>query len=73
MRSTNKNVPFGSVVSLRNKNDTAGIVGENGELFLSGMPESGVIDVKWGIKDNESCIVKFDNISDIANKTLTCY
>ncbi len=73
MRSTNKNVPFGSVVSLRNKNDTAGIVGENGEVFLSGMPESGVIDVKWGIKDNESCIVKFDNISDIANKTLTCY
>lgn len=73
IKPNNKNVPFGAIVSLRNNNATAGIVGENGEVFLSGMPESGVIDVKWGMKDNESCVVKFDNISDVVNKKLICY
>lgn len=73
IKPNNKNVPFGAIVSLRNNNTTAGIVGENGEVFLSGMPESGVIDVKWGMKDNESCVVKFDNISDVVNKKLICY
>jgi outer membrane usher protein len=25
-----------------------GIVGENGELYLSGMPEEGRLSLKWG-------------------------
>lgn len=46
--SSNKPVPFGSVVSVKNSNTTAGIVGEDGEVFLSGLPDSGVLEVKWG-------------------------
>ncbi|HCD2922905.1 TPA: fimbrial biogenesis outer membrane usher protein, partial [Escherichia coli] len=70
--SSNKPVPFGSVVSVKNSNTTAGIVGEDGEVFLSGLPDSGVLEVKWGKNQSTSCTVEFDKSNVSTNEKLTC-
>ncbi|HBC0970916.1 TPA: hypothetical protein IGZ66_004605, partial [Escherichia coli] len=67
-----KNVPFGSVVSLKGHNSMAGIVGDNGEVFLTGLPESGMLHVKWGRNDENSCSVIYDSVSKNNTKTLMC-
>lgn len=68
--TSHKNVPFGSVVTLNG--NTTGIVGDNGEVFLTGLPESGVIRVKWGADNGKSCFVRFNKLPDKNFKTLTC-
>ncbi|EFL2424925.1 TPA: fimbrial biogenesis outer membrane usher protein [Escherichia coli] len=70
--SSNKPVPFGSVVSVKNSNTTAGIVGEDGEVFLSGLPDSGVLEVKWGKNQSASCVVEFDKSNVSTNEKLAC-
>ncbi|HFO8514481.1 TPA: FimD/PapC C-terminal domain-containing protein [Escherichia coli] len=69
---SNKPIPFGSVVSVKNSNTTAGIVGEDGEVFLSGLPESGVLEVRWGKKQSTSCFVEFNKTNIITNEELIC-
>lgn len=44
-------LPFGAVVSLAGQEGDltgAGIVGENGEVYMTGLPESGHLHVSWG-------------------------
>ena len=53
-------VPFGAVVSIRNSNMVAGIVGTNGNVFLTGLPDNGVLEVKWGREDEKICKADFD-------------
>ncbi|HBC0974494.1 TPA: fimbrial biogenesis outer membrane usher protein [Escherichia coli] len=72
IKKDNKNVPFGSVVSLKGHNSMAGIVGDNGEVFLTGLPESGMLHVKWGRNDENSCSVIYDSVSKNNTKTLMC-
>ncbi|ENC0564834.1 fimbrial biogenesis outer membrane usher protein [Escherichia coli] len=69
---SDKPVPFGSVVSVKKNNTTAGIVGEDGEVFLSGLPESGVLEVKWGKKLSNSCSVEFNKSNINTNERLVC-
>lgn len=45
-------VPFGSVVHSGNR---SGIVGDDGEVYLSGLPESGSVSVVWGNNESEQC------------------
>ncbi|EFH1304272.1 fimbrial biogenesis outer membrane usher protein, partial [Escherichia coli] len=51
-------IPFGAVVSSQNSKNAA-IVGENGNVYLNGLNETGILNVKWGTKDNETCKVKY--------------
>lgn len=55
-----KKIPFGAIASVEDGNIAAGIVGDNGEIFLNGLPETGVLQVKWGNTKNDSCSVIFD-------------
>ncbi len=32
------------------QNMSSGIVGDNGDVYLSGMPEQGRLQIKWGKK-----------------------
>ncbi|PIJ48394.1 pilin outer membrane usher protein SafC [Erwinia sp. OLTSP20] len=49
-------VPFGSVVSLVS-GQGAGIVGDKGQVYLTGLPRQGSLIARWG--DNKQCQVSF--------------
>lgn len=42
-----KAVPFGALVTVEGQNVGAGIVGENGQVYLTGLPEQGDMLIKW--------------------------
>ncbi|MBO2675581.1 fimbrial biogenesis outer membrane usher protein [Shewanella algae] len=51
-------VPFGAQAKLRaQETDLEAIVGMNGQVYLSGMPESGQLEVSWGT--NQQCLAQF--------------
>ncbi|MGK4357800.1 fimbria/pilus outer membrane usher protein [Enterobacter cloacae] len=43
-----KSVPFGAVVTIKSQNSSTGIVDENGQVFLTGVPDNGKLSVIWG-------------------------
>lgn len=62
-----KVVPFGATVSLVEDSRTiTGIVSENGEVYLTGLPEKGKIFAKWGNESHEQC---YGIYSLVKNKT----
>lgn len=71
-----KLIPFGSIVSLDNDQESTSIVGDDGLVYLSGMPNEGIMKVKWGAGANEQCSASFNfgNVSNknILNKSLLC-
>lgn len=55
-----KPVPFGAIVTLKGDSvSQGGIVGDDGQVYLSGMPEKGTLQVKWGNAANTGCMVPF--------------
>lgn len=48
----NKSVPFGAIVT-HGENKNGSIVAENGQVYLTGLPQSGQLQVSWG-KDKNS-------------------
>jgi len=48
-------VPFGATAVLENAQDSSGIVGSDGEVYISGLPEISTLNVKWGPNAGESC------------------
>lgn len=49
-------VPFGAEVRERQSHNAA-VVGADGEAYLSGLPDKGVLDVHWG---KTGCVADFD-------------
>ncbi|PHM30120.1 fimbria/pilus outer membrane usher protein [Xenorhabdus innexi] len=58
-----KEVPFGATATLVQQNESdepsTTIVSNDGQAYLSGIPESGQIWVKWGHKDAQECHVNY--------------
>lgn len=56
-------VPFGAMVTLKQDDDTAmpvtGIVGDAGQVYLSGMPVKGVVTASWGDTADEQCRAEY--------------
>ena len=52
-------VPFGATVSLVDDETNTGIVGEQGQVYLSGVPQKGTLMAKWGNGSDEQCSGKF--------------
>ncbi|VXD00396.1 putative outer membrane protein [Enterobacterales bacterium 8AC] len=76
-----QNIPFGAVVSLVNTDSAkaeivTGIVGDNGEVYLNGLPEKGRLQVKWGERSNQQCWADFSLPKDknvpVIQTTATC-
>lgn len=66
-------LPFGAVVTLKDSEAT-GIVGDGGEVYLSGMPAYGELVVKWGNAPDQTCKVNYsltDNEMQQAIKFIT--
>ena len=56
-------VPFGAIASLQTTpqaEETSSIVGDGGQVYLTGLPPSGKLSVKWGEAANQQCQVPFD-------------
>lgn len=57
-----KPVPFGAMAQFAQNDDqntSSGIVGDNGDVYLSGMPEHGRLQIKWGKSLQEQCVVDY--------------
>lgn len=57
-----KVVPFGAMATLvqaKGEKENTGIVGPDGQLYISGMPDSGKLQVQWGNDSNQQCFVTF--------------
>lgn len=57
-----KPLPFGTIVSLSgkaNEKRSSGIVGDEGQVFMSGLPESGTLTASWGEGASKSCEAQF--------------
>lgn len=59
-----KVIPFGAIVSLVGAESSSsaamiGIVGDNGDVYLNGLPEQGRLQVKWGEGPDQQCRVDF--------------
>ena len=52
-------VPFGALVSLSSDTESTGIVGEEGQVYLSGVPQNGSITAKWGNGGTQQCHANF--------------
>ncbi|CAI1838786.1 Outer membrane usher protein fimD precursor [Serratia quinivorans] len=48
-------VPFGATVALAGDDGNAAIVGEEGQAYLSGLPQSGSLVAKWGSGGTQQC------------------
>ncbi|HCN5498227.1 TPA: fimbrial biogenesis outer membrane usher protein, partial [Escherichia coli] len=71
----NKNIPFGAMVYV-DGNEQAGIIGDDGEVFLSGLKEKGILNVRWEGKQNQECLIpyrlNFKNSVGVYISTLKC-
>ncbi|EMO4162619.1 fimbria/pilus outer membrane usher protein [Morganella morganii] len=63
LRVGDKYVPFGAIATLIDDNaeeNISGIVGDAGQVYLTGMPEKGQLQVSWGTTKEQQCRAAFD-------------
>ncbi|ATA24614.1 hypothetical protein BIY26_20010 [Brenneria goodwinii] len=65
-----KPVPFGAQVT-RTDSDYTGIVGDNGQVFLSGLPNKGSLKVEWGGGAQQQCLVDYALPNGSENQPIT--
>lgn len=62
-------IPFGAIAKLvdgdANEENTS-IVGDNGQLYMSGLPDSGTLLIQWGNSHSASCGAHYSHLKDIA-------
>ena len=51
-------IPFGSMVT-EVDGQASGIISDNGQVYLNGLKERGLLNIKWGANKNESCSVNY--------------
>jgi len=59
-RANGEPVPFGAMAGLNDdKKSNGSIVGDGGQVYLSGLPDSGTLRVKWGTSAAQTCLVNY--------------
>lgn len=61
-------IPFGAIAKLiddDNEIENTSIVGDNGQLYMSGLPNSGKLLIQWGSEHSSSCIATYSNLKDL--------
>jgi len=59
-RASGDPVPFGATAGVNNGDkENSSIVGDGGQVYLSGMSDSGTLTVKWGNSAAQSCQVNY--------------
>ncbi|HAT6803338.1 TPA: fimbria/pilus outer membrane usher protein [Citrobacter freundii] len=79
LRVDNSPVPFGAMVTLIGDDASqAAIVGDQGVVYLSGLPETGQLMARWNNERTDQCQARFDAggkdpRSGLYHKTVICY
>ncbi len=59
-RGDGQPVPFGATVTLATDKNSAGfIVGDRGQVYLTGLENRGALLARWGLEANEQCRVNY--------------
>ncbi|KFK95433.1 MULTISPECIES: fimbria/pilus outer membrane usher protein [unclassified Serratia (in: enterobacteria)] len=60
MRANGNPVPFGATVTeLASTGENSSIVGDGGEVYLTGLAEKGTLQVQWGKGNTQQCQVNY--------------
>ncbi|WP_313081598.1 fimbria/pilus outer membrane usher protein [Atlantibacter sp.] len=59
VHSGRQTVPFGAMATLQGRNGPSAIVGDDGQVYLTGMPQAGTLEVVWGSDDQQHCTADF--------------
>lgn len=65
-----KPVPFGAIVERADKGGS-GIVGDNGQVYLAGLPPQGSLKVKWGNAAHQTCDVQYQLLPNSEKQAIT--
>lgn len=66
-----KSIPFGASASLVEGNGSLqGVVGDDGQTYLSGLPSEGLLKVKWSEAADGSCMAPFRLLPNADRKQL---
>lgn len=64
----NEAVPFGTFVTVDSEgSNNSSIVGDGGQVYLSGLPEQGHLTIIWGQNANQRCQVPFNLASAVVS------
>ena len=66
-------LPFGTTVTLKARDNSTGIVGDAGSLWLSGLPESGVLIAQWGRQAHQRCVANYRLVAKKYNPDTNIY
>lgn len=58
-RENGEPVPFGSMVTVSGSPGQSFIVGDEGQVYLSGMKEQGALNVVWGNDGQQRCVANY--------------
>ena len=74
-----KPAPFGAIAAVQNTSSAdSGIVGDLGELYLSGLPEKGQVMLSWGENAATTCTFDYslsipESESGLIEQGVTCH
>ena len=78
IRKNGNFVPFGAIASLKGEAgdiSVTSIVSNDGQVWMSGMPDRGEMHVQWGDNKESQCSARFElkaNQSKISRLSLVC-
>lgn len=52
-------IPFGAIATVKGQNDNSFIVGDAGQVYLTGIGSNGTLQVKWGNEASQQCQVNY--------------
>lgn len=64
-------IPFGAIVTVYEESANTGIVGDSGQVYLSGLSADGKLLVKWGNATTQQCTVDYQLPAGSENKIIT--
>lgn len=65
--SNGQPVPFGAIATVKGQNTNSFIVGDQGQVYLTGLAPSGTLLVKWGEASSQQCQVNYSLPEKSAN------
>ncbi|KVJ80265.1 hypothetical protein AWS24_06155 [Enterobacter asburiae] len=68
--SSGQPVPFGAIATLKAQNDSSFIVGDKGQVYLTGLNPRGTLLVKWGNDAMQQCQVNYSLSESATNNGL---
>lgn len=77
LMDNNRFVPFGAVVTLEGDTSSSFIVGDRGQVYLTGLREQGTVLATWGTQSHQQCRADFNlpkgsQYGGIADISVTC-